>query len=314
MKRSLLLLTLLGMLLIGAHGDTRRAPAAMPRLPGELEVWAMAAAYPDRIEETAIRNGEWALEMDGVWYYWADGRLLPLELVPAAEEFASLRFYNNYRFGPPTMREVSPELEDRLRERSNPTGRDQRSRFNYFLDKLYGVSSWADGERVMERIEFFGIATRVHPMVVAPLARVERRLQALARENSVVAEFVSDIGALHGYNWRNIAGTNRRSYHSYGIAVDILPRSYSGGWAYWLWAAESGLQEWWSLPMEDRWQIPQPVIDAFEAEGFVWGGKWLFFDNIHFEYRPESILLARHRWAMDFPERWLRAGYDGSPQ
>ena len=32
-------------------------------------------------------------------------------------------------------------------------------------------------------------------------------------------------------------------------------------------------------------------IRAFEAHGFVWGGKWLFFDTIHFEYRPELLTL-----------------------
>jgi hypothetical protein len=25
----------------------------------------------------------------------------------------------------------------------------------------------------------------------------------------------------------------------------------------------------------------------------VWGGKWLFFDTMHFEYRPEIFNLAR---------------------
>jgi hypothetical protein len=38
---------------------------------------------------------------------------------------------------------------------------------------------------------------------------------------------------------------------------------------------------------------PVSVIAAFEHEGFVWGGKWLFFDTMHFEYRPEIIVMAR---------------------
>jgi hypothetical protein len=33
-------------------------------------------------------------------------------------------------------------------------------------------------------------------------------------------------------------------------------------------------------------------VRAFESHGFVWGGKWLFFDTIHFEYRPELLLLS----------------------
>jgi hypothetical protein len=34
------------------------------------------------------------------------------------------------------------------------------------------------------------------------------------------------------------------------------------------------------------------VIDAFEENGFAWGGKWYRFDTVHFEYRPE-ILASR---------------------
>jgi hypothetical protein len=33
------------------------------------------------------------------------------------------------------------------------------------------------------------------------------------------------------------------------------------------------------------------VVRYFEDEGFVWGGKWLMFDTIHFEYRPEILVL-----------------------
>jgi hypothetical protein len=34
------------------------------------------------------------------------------------------------------------------------------------------------------------------------------------------------------------------------------------------------------------------VIRAFEGEGFIWGGKWPWFDTMHFEYHPELILLS----------------------
>ena len=39
--------------------------------------------------------------------------------------------------------------------------------------------------------------------------------------------------------------------------------------------------------LESRWNPPDPVIRAFEKEGFIWGGKWPLYDNMHFEYRPE---------------------------
>ena len=36
-------------------------------------------------------------------------------------------------------------------------------------------------------------------------------------------------------------------------------------------------------------KIPQEIVDAFEAEGFIWGGRWAHYDTMHFEYRPELL-------------------------
>jgi len=47
------------------------------------------------------------------------------------------------------------------------------------------------------------------------------------------------------------------------------------------------------VPYARRWMVPTPVVEAFERHGFVWGGKWLFFDTMHFEYRPEVLEIAR---------------------
>ncbi|MCK5249849.1 MAG: M15 family metallopeptidase, partial [Spirochaetaceae bacterium] len=38
---------------------------------------------------------------------------------------------------------------------------------------------------------------------------------------------------------------------------------------------------------------PEAVVEAFEKNGFIWGGKWFLFDQIHFEYRPELIILGQ---------------------
>lgn len=80
--------------------------------------------------------------------------------------------------------------------------------------------------------------------------------------------------------YRNIAGTNRRSPHSYGFAIDIsVAKSH-----YWRWA----------YPYADEYQrityfnnISLEVVEIFEKHGFIWGGRWYHFDTMHFEYRPE---------------------------
>jgi hypothetical protein len=64
--------------------------------------------------------------------------------------------------------------------------------------------------------------------------------------------------------------------HAYGAAIDIGAR-YSD---YWVWAQSRG-----DLPYRNR--IPEEIVEAFEAEQFIWGGKWYHYDTMHFEYRPE---------------------------
>lgn len=82
-----------------------------------------------------------------------------------------------------------------------------------------------------------------------------------------------------GFHWRTIAGESRLSPHSFGIAVDIaISRS-----DYWRWSRPL------ARPLSYRNRIPYRIAEAFEAEGFIWGGKWYHYDTMHFEYRPECF-------------------------
>ena len=29
------------------------------------------------------------------------------------------------------------------------------------------------------------------------------------------------------------------------------------------------------------------IVHIFEKHGFIWGGRWLHYDTMHFEFRPE---------------------------
>lgn len=267
--------------------EARPLPA---RLPGADEVRAVASAYPDRVESVGMRSGQWALRIDGEWFYWEDGRLLREDLRDRRDEFSPLRFYNYYR-GPLRIRDVAPEQEERLRNILAEREADPPTRHPAFQDALYGVSSRAEAEARMQKVRFLGLTTRLNPLVAEPLARVQAEIREVARTDPEVASFIASLGRLAGYHWRNIAGTRARSFHGYGVAVDLVPRSYEGTYGYWRWAAEAGIEDWWRLGEERRFSVPQPVVDAFERHGFVWGGKWLFFDPIHFEYRPEVFLL-----------------------
>lgn len=275
------------------QSTTRLTAAESFRLPGFEYVTALRVAYPERIERIEARAGEWALMMDGRWYYWAEGRLLPAERRLDWEEYVSIRFYN-YQPGPHVLPPMTPEREAALRKRNESFENDDSQRYNGFLDALYGISSAAEAEALMVRMTLFGRLIRVHPMVVQPLVRVENRIREIAEGDKETREFVAGLSQVHGFNWRNIAGTQRRSYHSYGVAVDFIPQQWGGRWAYWRWAYQGGVEDWWNIPLTQRWSPPQTVIDAFETEGFIWGGKWTSFDPVHFEYRPEALILAGH--------------------
>ena len=126
--------------------------------------------------------------------------------------------------------------------------------------------------RALVKGTFFGRPVRVQPKVAEALGRVEKRLAGEA----AVKPFVTALGGT--YNPRNIAGTNRPSAHTYGIALDLNP-SLSH---YWRWDQNRRQPGWQN-------RVPESVVHAFEAEGFIWGGRWFHFDTMHFEYRPELL-------------------------
>lgn len=102
------------------------------------------------------------------------------------------------------------------------------------------------------------------------------------------------------FNWRKVAGTNHLSEHSFGVAIDLL---LDKGPQYWLWDAkkmdpkraaqgELGFRTY-HFVAPSKPLMPQKVVDAFERNGFIWGGKWNHYDTMHFEYRPELFPDAR---------------------
>jgi hypothetical protein len=104
----------------------------------------------------------------------------------------------------------------------------------------------------------------------------------LAAEAALLEPYFASPGG--GYVWRRIAGTDRLSPHSWGMAVDI--NAELGGYWRWTGAHEGAVPEF-------RNGIPWELIETMERYGFIWGGKWHHFDGMHFEYRPELVIYAR---------------------
>jgi len=128
---------------------------------------------------------------------------------------------------------------------------------------------------------------------VEPLRAVEQELRAAAARDREVARWVEELKVAYSFKSKDIAGSGGRSYHSWGLAVDLVPGSYGGKQVYWRWSRVFNREGWHLIPMDQRWSPPRTVVEAFEGHGFVWGGKWAYFDTIHFEYRPEILLYNR---------------------
>ncbi|MDR0562564.1 MAG: M15 family metallopeptidase [Spirochaetaceae bacterium] len=255
---------------------------------GEAIMKSLARAYPDRISPAEYRNGDWAVSIRGVYYYYAEGRLLPEVLRYRAAEYDPQPFYP-YPASLPQWKTPGPEESARIRSqaerrRQNPPKRSQR-----FYDALWRASTREESYERLKTIRFLGKNTLVHYAILEELALVEELIREAAESNGEVRQWINSIHTVTGWNWRNIADTESRSFHAYGAAIDIQPKSTNLE-TYWLWTARTN-PEWWTVPYSRRFHPPEPVIKAFESYGFVWGGKWLNFDTMHFEYRPEIMIL-----------------------
>lgn len=129
------------------------------------------------------------------------------------------------------------------------------------------------------KVRFFGLRYPFHELAAEPLRRVVARLEPQVQANPKLRPFLTDIGGT--FIWRKIARSKNLSTHAFGIAIDLnVDRAH-----YWRWQRRGEPLKWNN-------KVPQEIVDAFEAEGFIWGGRWLHYDTMHFEYRPELLSAA----------------------
>ncbi|MFP3041996.1 M15 family metallopeptidase [Treponema primitia] len=256
---------------------------------------ALAAAYPGRIgaaefrENSTADTGDWAVQVGETWFYYAQGRLLPENLRNRYAEYDPQPFYN-YPAELPPWKDPTPEETERFKDSAQRRAANPPKRSQHFYDALWRASTREESYDRVKTIRFLGRSVMVHYSIMEELALVEERILNTAKTNAQVRQWMNRLDSLAGWNWRSIADTQSRSFHAYGTALDLLPTSYGGLQTYWLWTAQN-FPAWWAVPYERRSSPPEAVIKAFEDYGFIWGGKWLFFDTMHFEYRPEILIL-----------------------
>jgi hypothetical protein len=180
---------------------------------------------------------------------------------------------------------AAPDLEDMfalgyptgaIAAVDDPEADPGRVRHEGLFRAVYGADANAVSHALV-RVPFAGHTVSFHRRAAPALARVDAKLRPLIATH---ARFFRDLGGT--FSARTIAGTDRTSAHAWGIAIDLDPSASD----YWR-NAPAGHRAW-------KNQVPAAVVDAFESEGFVWGGRWFHYDTMHFEYRPE-LLDARCR-------------------
>jgi hypothetical protein len=260
------------------------------------------AAYPERLGPAVFQDGDWTFEMDGERWQYAQGRMLPQADVERAEEFRP-QFLYRYALEPAGVSaDANPwqELADGILSRRSSPGPNGRlytipgALRSPFYEALWQTRSREEAYARQQWIAFLGRQVQVHRGIIAPLGRAEERILALAKVDPEIQGWIQNLHSITGWNWRNVAGSANRSYHSYGIAVDLLMRAQPGMETYWQWTEAKGI-DWRSVPAENRQSPPAAAIRIFEDQGFIWGGRWSRYDTMHFEYHPELLIFSSGR-------------------
>ena len=247
MRAAAVLIAAAACLVAGAStAQGRRGPADLVR------------AYPDKVDR--IEDGRLWLK-DGRSYPISDGVRDKSQAERVDRPDIDDMFVEPYVPGPVT---------------SPPTGEPGRARHEWLFTALYG--DCMKRQVRLARVDWMPRRRGGFVMfaeangAAAALRRVVADLEKLPPS---MTRYLVPVGGT--YNCRKIQGTNRRSMHAYGAAIDINV-AYAD---YWLWAGGE------DAPWRNR--IPHEIVEAFERHGFVWGGKWVHFDTMHFEYRPELV-------------------------
>jgi hypothetical protein len=185
----------------------------------------------------------------------------------------------------------SADLEDMFIENyplTNPTDRlpldfdPGRARPEVFFKTLYGDSPEAVRKNLVN-VSFAGkkvLFSKLHGASAA-LEKVGKELEPALKAKPELRVWLNKLDGT--FNWRKIEGTDRLSTHSYGIAIDLNADRAK----YWRWEKPA------TLATFSRRDFPVEIIECFERNGFVWGGKWYHYDTMHFEFRPEILASAR---------------------
>lgn len=254
-------------------------------------------AYPDYTFHSTYNEQykDWILHIykddKKIDLFWAEGRLLPQEKLSEKSRYEKLMYwYPDKAYDPATFTEKNIEHIKEV------TTKESRKNTNitppFFFDFIYDSKTQGKLEEKIVGVKFLGYRLNVHERIKEPVKNIDKEIREAALTDKETAEFLKTLDSVGGYNWRSISDSGSRSFHSLGIAVDVLPKGWKNKNVYWSWRKDWD-SKWYLVPLNKRWSPPQKVIEIFEENGFIWGGKWIVWDQMHFDYRPELLIYKR---------------------
>lgn len=159
------------------------------------------------------------------------------------------------------------------------------------LKKMYGRSANEVKQKLVTIYWMPKVFGQRYPLKVTTINGVNIKLQRISAELEKLPpsyyKYVSNPAGT--FYWRRVAGESYLSSHSFGIAIDINAH-YAN---YWLWdflKLKRPISDLRYHKINYQNAIPLRIVKIFENEGFFWGGRWYFYDTMHFEYRPERFI------------------------
>lgn len=254
------------------------------------DLLCLLLAYPDYIKDIKVK------EENKFFIVMKSGRMLIYD----DKKNKSLEEKLNNGDLQDMLEQVYPlEIKGRLMEEDFDPGRVR----NYsLLNEVYGVSqNSVEANLINVRAGYRSFQFNKNNKAAEALGNVMKELTSMMATNKNIASFLYPVNGT--FNYRLVAGTGRLSPHSYGIAIDLK----SDRKDYWKWATKEEGNKRVSI-------YPKELVQCFERNNFIWGGKWSHFDILHFEYRPELIIKARYfNKPIDGDKVWYENAPYGDP-
>jgi D-alanyl-D-alanine carboxypeptidase len=233
---------------------------AFPVLAQNPALDALVRAYPDFL---ASHDAGVLIWKDGTRMSVSDGR---------SDKSSGEKLRN-----PSIIDQLSmPYVKGPLATPAGPQDDPGRFRNIAFFDKMYGDCSKGQVQKKLTKVAWL-LKMGGGSVQITTVNNVADRLRAVSEELDRLPPDINKYAfpSAGTFNCRAVKDTGNRSAHAWGAAIDINTKFAD----YWLWAKNGGYRN----------RIPFDIVDIFERHGFIWGGKWVHFDTMHFEYRPELL-------------------------